>query len=187
VAAVTIIGHKDCNRQAVHSRCVSVFMFPQIKRSIFCCWLARTPSQPSGSGDESRGPVHLQGWRNYDSRPDFRGPPTPLKSSLELPKFSLPSDTHHPLKTAGIRGFWPRYARLETTHPPKVGQQQPGSTPTHPPADSEVCNHNYTAPANEQGLAETETSENLERPAGLLILPGMAGRAARAGPLHAVY
>jgi hypothetical protein len=44
-----------------------------------------------------------------------------------------------------------RYARLETTYPPKVGQQQPGSTPTHPPADSEVCYHNYTAPANEQG------------------------------------
>jgi hypothetical protein len=42
----------------------------------------------------------------------------PPKTSLELPKFSLPSDTHHPLlKTAGIRGFWPRYARLETPHP----------------------------------------------------------------------
>jgi hypothetical protein len=60
-------------------------------------------------------------------------------------------DTYHPLKTVGIRGFWPRYARLETTHPPKVGQQQPGSTPTHPHADSEICDHNYTAPANEQG------------------------------------
>jgi hypothetical protein len=82
-----------------------------------------------------------------DSRPYFRGPPTPLKSSLELPKFSSPSDTHHPLKTAGIRGFWKRYARLETTHPPKVGQRQPGS------ADSVVCYHNYTAPANEQGPA----------------------------------
>eukprot|EP01047_Picozoa_sp_COSAG01_P013980 COSAG01_NODE_671_length_14345_cov_229.934728_8_plen_122_part_00 len=32
----------------------------------------------------AQGPVRLQGWCNYDSRPDFRGPPTPLKSSLEL-------------------------------------------------------------------------------------------------------
>jgi hypothetical protein len=60
----------------------------------------------------------------------FRRPPTPLKSSLELPKFSLPSetsDTHHPLKTAGIRGFWPRYARLETPTPQKSasGSQDP--------------------------------------------------------------
>jgi hypothetical protein len=30
------------------------------------------------------GPVRLQGWCNYDSRPYFRGPPTPLKSSLEV-------------------------------------------------------------------------------------------------------
>jgi hypothetical protein len=102
----------------------------------------------------------IDNYSNYDSRPYFRGPPTPLKSSLELPKFSLPSDTHHPLKTAGIRGFWPRYARLETTHPPKVGQQQPGSTPTHPPADSEVCYHNYTAPANEQRTGPWRSGTN---------------------------
>jgi hypothetical protein len=38
---------------------------------------------------------------------------------MELPKFSLPNDTHHPLKTAGIPGFWTRYAQLETTHPQK--------------------------------------------------------------------
>jgi hypothetical protein len=28
-----------------------------------------------------------------------------------------------------------------------------GSTPTHPHADSGICDHNYTAPANEQGPA----------------------------------
>jgi hypothetical protein len=67
----------------------------------------------------AQSPVRLQGWCDYDSRPYFRGPPTPLKSSLELPKFSLPNDTHHPLKTAGIPGFWTRYAQLETTHPQK--------------------------------------------------------------------
>ena len=88
----------------------------------------------------------------------FEDHPTP-KILSGAPKFSLPSDTHPPLKTAGMRGFWPRYARLETTHPPKVGQQQLGSTPTHTPADSEVCYHNYTAPANEQGPGPSRIEE----------------------------
>ena len=100
-----------------------------------------------------QGPVRLQGWCNYDCRPFFARPPTPLKSSVELQNSACRVDTYPPLKTVGFRGFWPRYARLKTTHPPKVSQRQPGSTPTHPHADSEICNHNYTAPANEQGPA----------------------------------
>jgi hypothetical protein len=76
------------------------------------------------------GPVRLPGWCNYDHRPYFARPPTPLKSSVELQNSACRVDTYHPLKTVGIRGFWPRYARLKTTHPPKVGQRQPGSTPT---------------------------------------------------------
>ena len=63
-----------------------------------------------------------------------------------------------------------QYARLETTHPPKVGQQQPGSTPTHTPADSEICNHNYTAPANEQGPETQSQSQQSERPLRQLFL-----------------
>jgi hypothetical protein len=62
----------------------------------------------------------------------FAAPPTLLKSSVELQNSARRMDTCHPLKTVGIRGFWPRYARLETTHPPKVGWQQPGSTPRDP-------------------------------------------------------
>jgi hypothetical protein len=80
-----------------------------------------------------QGPVRLPGWCNYDHRPYFAGPPSPLKSSLELQNSACRVDTYHPLKTVGIRGFWPRYARLETTHPPKVGQRQPGSTHPHLP------------------------------------------------------
>jgi hypothetical protein len=34
------------------------------------------------------------------------------------------------------------------------GSQDPHlGIPTHPHADSEICDHNYTAPANEQGPA----------------------------------
>jgi hypothetical protein len=96
-------------------------------------------SQWQHAAIRQQGPVRLPGWCNYDHRPYFAGPPTPLKSSVELQNSACRVDTYHPLKTVGIRGFWPRYARLETTHPPKCGQRQPGTTPTHPHADSEIC------------------------------------------------
>jgi hypothetical protein len=70
---------------------------------------------------------------NNDSRPYFRGPPTPLQSSLELPKFSLPSDTHHPLKTAGIRGFWLRYSCTRGWRPPTPQKSASSSQDPHLP------------------------------------------------------
>ena len=119
--------------------------------------------QNTSSSSPQQGPVRLQGWCNYDCRPFFTRPPTPLKSSVELQNSACRVDTYPPLKTVGFRGFWPRYARLKTTHPPKVSQRQPGSTPTHPHADSEICNHNYTAPANEQGPAAPAGSSSRQQ------------------------
>jgi hypothetical protein len=100
-------------------------------------------------------------------------------------------DTHHPLKTARIRGFWPRYARLKTPHPPKDGQQQPGSTPTHPPADSEVCYHNYTALANEQGPAATAAALGMvllgiSDPFGSSLLPANPAGGSSSGSFRPV-
>ena len=97
-----------------------------------------------------------------------RGAPKRTTQLLDQPgekqRFSGSSESPEILKkAAGCRGFWPRYARLKTTHPPKVSQRQPGSTPTHPHADSEICNHNYTAPANEQGPAAPAGSSSRQQ------------------------
>eukprot|EP01049_Picozoa_sp_SAG25_P004641 SAG25_NODE_296_length_10244_cov_67.215081_3_plen_159_part_00 len=78
-----------------------------------------------------QGPVRLPGWCNYDHRPYFAGPPTPLKSSVELQNSARRMDTYHPLKTVEIRGFWPRYATRTLLRPPTPQNSASGSQDPH--------------------------------------------------------